>query len=55
MLTAPAFYAPAVGVPVKILLDVWHGKTRMAWLHDDEKFFFKICLLFILAEFNKVT
>jgi len=38
---------PIRGVPIGVLLCVWHGKTRMVWLLDGEKFL-KICL-FVLT------
>jgi len=38
LLTPPAFDAPLGGLPSEYCYAVWHGKTRMAWLPDEEKF-----------------
>ena len=43
--TPPAFDVPVRGFPSEYRHPVWHGKTGMAWLPDDEKIL-KISLKF---------
>ena len=51
--TPPAFDAPVRGFPSEYCYAVWHGKTKMAWLPDGEKFL--MISLFVLTQLTNVT